>query len=894
MLKLRAVTTPEQKQLWLAEQSLQQRTFVVPDLQSKLTLQKTFLQNSELLEEDAVLRASELWKKLLFTADPEVRLISVDLTKTLLVEWLKAVDLPWAQTAGAAKTLFAYMQQLLPLLSHPDGKRLLEEWFEQNPQSRLRWQVWFEVGLHFWQRFVQMKWLPHTWVPSYLLHNVQTPLEWPKNLVFDLGLELTSVEAELIQSLSQHFNVEVWYPSSDWSPYYSASLRSYEVFQEKKNPTAAATKVDFASLAVPEHWQLRQYTTMLSEIKAVTATVRDWLDQGVQTQNIAIIAPDIETYWPTLKSYLKIEGVQTDKSEVTTLQSFSETQRWLAEMRLRSSEVSSADLELSAYQEQQKPLLPFHEFKSLFSVLYDNSDIDRHSELMKIYEQDRKADEVLNRDAFIAYALKFWPSVNRTTIFESFWQTFLQETPLRLELSLRSWLQYSEVFLAKKEHTVSDAQAQGVQVLSLHSAEWLKATHVWFMGATEESLKDFEMVGLTLSESMSLSANLGFHFSRPDKAQMEWMARWFLGKKFTAAIFSVPETDFSGQLQAPSLLWLLTAVHRERKKGQVDIPQDTRWDEMQKAPEKVGHAHPERIRQDLGEETKPNWPVQRNAPLSATQFERYANCPFQFAAERIFNLKELPLLDLDADHMADGRLLHAIVEELTVEPMRFARTTEELEEVVEAAREKSEFRIADQRLWPQMKKRYVDQAQRFLNFEKKWRENFPKLKTLARELAFDMPFQDSRIRGKIDRIDADPSGHYAVVDYKRGGDQRHLAGALERGEFQLWLYSLIVEEGTANLPKGEVEGAFYFSLKEMERKKGFRLKEALGELFTLEEKSRNLLSKEDKLANYEKLKIMIAEIIQKMQNGEFNPAPKDIKECTKCDWRTVCRAPHLN
>jgi len=893
MLTLRSVSTPEQKQLWLGEHSASERTFVVPDLQSKLTLQKTFLQTNDLLEEDAVLRASELWKKLLFTVDPEVRLISVDLTKTLLVEWLKAVDLPWAQTAGAAKTLFAYMQQLLPLLSHPDGKRLLEEWFEQNQQSRLRWQVWFEVGLHFWQRFVALKWLPHTWVPSYLLHNTQGSLVWPKRLVFDLGLEMTSVEAEIIRSLSQHLDVEVWVPTTQWSPYYSASLKSYEVFKEK-DEVDFKKKVEFTELAVPESWELKQYTTMLSEVKAVTAQLRQWLDQGVKPTDIAIVAPDIETYWPTLKSYLKVEGIQTDKSEVTTLQTFSETQRWLANLRLRCTDISSTDLEISAFQEHLKPLLPFYEFKSLFTVLYDNEDLNRHSALMQLYTQERKPEEILNRDAFIVYALRFWPSINRSEVFDAFWRTFLQETPARLELSVRSWLQYCEIFLAKKEHTVSESEAFGVQVLSLHSAEWLKATHVWFMGATEEALKDFEMVGLTLSESLSLTSNLGFYFSRPDKAQMEWMARWFLSKNFSKSVFSVPETDFSGQIQAPSLLWLLSAVHRGRKKNQIDIPTATRWDEMQRAPEKLGHANVERVRQDLGEIPYPQWVVKPSASLSATQLERYAQCPFQFAAERIFNLKELPLLDLDADHMADGRLLHSIVEELTVEPMVFTRTEEELDVIIEGARQKSEFRIADSRLWPQMKKRYVDQAIRFLNFEKKWRENFPQFKIAARELSFDIDLDSTRLRGKIDRIDMDGSSHYAVVDYKRSGKPSHLTGALERGEFQLWLYSWIVEEGKTDLNAGEVEGAFYYSLKDMERKKGFRLKDALGELFSLEEKSRNLLSREEKQKHYTKLKGLIAEIIQKMHNGDFNPEPKDKKDCVQCDWRTVCRAPHLS
>ena len=41
--------------------------------------------------------------------------------------------------------------------------------------------------------------------------------------------------------------------------------------------------------------------------------VRAWLDAGSTPAEIAVIAPDIEAYWPVLQAFLEKEGVPTQK-----------------------------------------------------------------------------------------------------------------------------------------------------------------------------------------------------------------------------------------------------------------------------------------------------------------------------------------------------------------------------------------------------------------------------------------------------------------------------------------------------------------------------------------------------------------------------------------------------
>jgi CRISPR/Cas system-associated exonuclease Cas4 (RecB family) len=91
----------------------------------------------------------------------------------------------------------------------------------------------------------------------------------------------------------------------------------------------------------------------------------------------------------------------------------------------------------------------------------------------------------------------------------------------------------------------------------------------------------------------------------------------------------------------------------------------------------------------------------------------------------------------------------------------------------------------------------------------------------------------------------------------------------------------------------EVIAAFYYSAKTMNRQKGFRLKEEVGDLYEAKS-NRSELSREQKVKLFEEIRNEISEMILQMKQGQMNPQPLKEETCNKCSWSQQCRAPHLN
>src|SRR5690606_38518098 len=114
----------------------------------------------------------------------------------------------------------------------------------------------------------------------------------------------------------------------------------------------------------------------------------------------------------------------------------------------------------------------------------------------------------------------------------------------------------------------------------------------------------------------------------------------------------------------------------------VDKPEDTRWDELQRASfpviselkkwsKEFSQQLEASLLRDLGHRPQESFGQNLALSLSVSQIENYLKCPFKFAAARLFCLSDLPSLDLDIDHLTRGQLMHALFESLTEEPMRF-------------------------------------------------------------------------------------------------------------------------------------------------------------------------------------------------------------------------------
>jgi ATP-dependent helicase/nuclease subunit B len=228
MLQIVPCTSLADKEAHLLSAPLAEISWIVSDLQSKRELQKRLHQRLPFVEELHVLRASELWRKMFLQLDPDMHLISNELTQVLLREWLGHFDLPWARSPQSQKALLVYLEQFLPFLVHDHGEDLLLHWLEEHPQAQMRWRSWFELSKHAWRFLFEHKQMPLPLAGPALLCYDLAKLRWPKQFVFDLGSAIAPLEVELIATLAATNTVTVLRPVGSWTEGFLAVTSSYQ------------------------------------------------------------------------------------------------------------------------------------------------------------------------------------------------------------------------------------------------------------------------------------------------------------------------------------------------------------------------------------------------------------------------------------------------------------------------------------------------------------------------------------------------------------------------------------------------------------------------------------------------------------------------------------------
>ncbi len=896
-------------------------TWLVADLTSKSEIQWRLLQKMGVLEEDAVLRASEFWAKIFRILYPDWTLVSHDFMRSHLSDFLSDHNQSFAQSPGAHATLMAFLQQLLPVVSHEGlDAREWSDWFQGNTAQFVRWGHWYEISHEAWQELKQSRIMTASWCSAMIVNHPEVEGVWSRTLVCDLGSQLNAIESEIIKRLSANQEVRVLRPAAPWVESYSKSLNSYYHLEGLGFPE----KTNLKSRPIPKSQpncrvEVERYSTMVAEVKSIVAKVRDHLDRGIEPQQIGIFAPDIEVYWPTLRSYLEQEGVPVQKNWVARLQSFSDVECWLARMRLSCGRVTSHDLErVQFYKNENFHELSFDRFKRLFSVIYDEIDLKRLAAMEKKYQKSVAEDDRFLFDEFLAWSSSYWPNGQNSEPLSRMLKKLFQECPLQTTRSVRGWLDYLESLVAKEEVLIEGQNASGIYCLNLQDGEWVHVEVRFFIGLSAQALRSQDSVGLLYQDVEKIGRDLGYFLPWPDRAQMEFDCLWLLQTPAKWTQLSVSSTDFSGSPEAPSLVWLLSAFSNNREVERLSEAFPTRWDEIQQSelsqignlrqwPENFARTLETSILRDLGEHPFDAFGEDVTFSLSASQVESYLDCPFKFAASKLLRLTDEAVVDLDIDAMSSGRLLHKLFELLTAPPFRSNWSDQELNLLLDRLPVEADVPLADKRLWRMRNQFYLDLSRRFLAFEKNLRDQFPELETVGREVRFDTLWSPSSgclvttaddgipFRGSIDRVDRDQSGHYAVVDYKTSDNGlTYHRSWVNNSELQLALYGMAVESGLTSLPAGEVIAAFYHFAKGMRREKGMRVADLAGTLFSLESGKTGNITVEEKQELFALVNQKINSAVLSMLSGRFEPKPSKDETCNKCSWKKLCRAPHLN
>jgi len=238
--------------------------------------------------------------------------------------------------------------------------------------------------------------------------------------------------------------------------------------------------------------------------------------------------------------------------------------------------------------------------------------------------------------------------------------------------------------------------------------------------------------------------------------------------------------------------------------------------------------------------------------LSYSQLDTYERCPRRYLYGSVLNLR-----GRSGRHALAGNAIHAALEEFY---KRFKHPRDaKLDDLLALFDE--EFAKAEFDNELERRQHYddgVEMAKEF--FEAERTRN---TETVEVEKSFEFKLEDTRVRGRIDRIDRHPDGRFEVIDYKSGKIESKKAYANEN--LQLPIYAMAMDAMGM-----ELKCATIYGLKE-------------GKRVTL---NRGADLTEEAIA---RARARIVDIARDIRAGRFEPDPKP-QNCDWCDFRVLCPA----
>ncbi|MET3507180.1 PD-(D/E)XK nuclease family protein [Halalkalibacter oceani] len=305
----------------------------------------------------------------------------------------------------------------------------------------------------------------------------------------------------------------------------------------------------------------------------------------------------------------------------------------------------------------------------------------------------------------------------------------------------------------------------------------------------------------------------------------------------------------------------------------------------------------------------------KSATVAVTALESYARCPFRYALERLFQVKEAEAAEEQVSPLAIGQLVHELIEEIYTElqliRLPFAKAgAEQLERVPELLQERFEQKwvaVEEQNRGlsrldlEQTKQQWKKRLDRWWQAERKhfWdNEALGEMAIEAMETSVRMPFSvkggtELILTGKVDRVDK--SGEAIVIyDYKTGKASVSAEEVRSGLKLQLPLYAFGLREQLERQTKRQLraDGASYISLREPAKRAGNGIwrKELIGKHspYSVSSFCKN---REESFGTGQYLDAYnLKERVEALWSGMHSEFPVEPQECAaSCPYRAVCR-----
>lgn len=824
-------------------------TWVVSDLTSKLSFQKKIFETENLIPDESLLRAQELWFKLFTRINPDYRLASKECILFFIKKFIAQTDFEWAQRSGTAALALQYMNTLMPILAHKNGFETMKDFFLKQVASFERWGHWYLLCHEIYQKFIDYKMIHPQWIPAHLMYESGFSNVWNKKLIFDLGSQMLPVEGELILQLSKELDVQVLIPKNEWTPQFQSTLKAYDVLEtlevEKKAPSFLFRYIH--NINSQSRLNFKKMSTHLSEAQDICATLRKWIEvDKIDVSKIAVAAPDIGGYWPVLSAYLKEEGIPVARGLYSTLKTLPSFHQWIAKMQIEVGLKDYYALETDFYSQGDVPIR-YEAFSAQYKNIYSLDELKKEKEFKYTF---KGGDDSLILVDFLNWALPLWTTQD-TELLQNLISRLYQDFPNTIQFTRLEWIQIVDHLASRVEICVEGANRTGIQCLDVISLKDLDVSHVIVLGLSDSSLRKSSGTLVNDFDISYLKNQYGFGLSDVEKMDLEFEVYWNLQDTHKTFELYYAQTDFESRQLAPSRVWFLGAVEQYGAKIPLSIPSESRLFSLQKEPlEKLNLPLVEkRIQKDMGLVAEPWFSNYNPEKLSASQIENYLNCPFINAAQKLFALVDLPTLDLDIDYMTRGNLLHKAAEVILTNYPTLNLTSENVQNVLDEVSGDYRQKIKDPQIWQYQKKKFEGYLFKFVEFERNLRQQLPELVSKYLEQDFSMyldpktgdlsksAFEGAiQLRGRIDRVDVDSQEEVSmVIDYKFDTNRyRHFNSWMEENTLQLLLYMYAIENGALLKPYRAI-GAVYYDFKKAHRDKGYLEEEVDGILFQTSE-----------------------------------------------------------